>query len=221
MAYVRSKNRALTFYTSGRFGQSLEGLQDIAGQALSRFDTAVERAVIGLKRRASPAVSRAVRENYNIGRGHLADAFRIEEGTRRKNGDLSGYIAIWASTRQLPLAYFGGRWGGRNTTGATAEIARGSRKTYTSAFMAPGRIRGKAQDLIYTRIKGRKTIQKYGRYKGRMRESIRAMRGPSPFEMLSGVDGYTASIRTRDALLSEMRDFYINELRRQFALRNK
>lgn len=221
MARVRSRNRALTFYTSGRYGKSLEGLQDIAGQALSMFDTAVERAVVGLRRRVGPAVNRAVREHYNVKRALLTESFRVQDGSVRKHGNVSGSISVWASTRKLPLVMFGGRWGGRRTAGATAAIVRSQRKTYAGAFIATGRFRGETMPLIFTRIKGEKQIQHRGYHRGKLRESIRALRGPSPFEMISGVGGYTASVNARDQVMEEMRTYYINELRRQFALRNK
>ncbi len=211
------RNSALKFYTSGKAAKSLHGLTDIADNVLSSFDTAVQSATAGLKRRAGPAVSRAVRENYGVTRSTLAQPgmFRVELGSQAK-GD---YLSIWASTRQLPLADFGGRWSGPSSPGATAEIERGQRKTYTGAFMAKGRIRGQERPLIYTRIKGKKSVQKYGRYQGQMREPIRALRGPSPFEMVSGVGGYPAPLRTRQTILAELSAFYVNELHRQFKLK--
>ena len=212
----KHRNRALTFYVNGKTGKSLHGLTDVAGRVLSAFDTAVQRATVGLKRRAGPAVSRAVRENYGIKRTTLSGShmFRIDEGAR-KQGD---YISIWASTRQLPLIDFGGRWSGPGSPGATAEIERGMRKTYTSAFIAPGRIRGQQGPVIYSRLKGKKAVQKYGRYKGQMREPIRVLRGPSPFEMVSGVGGYPATLRTKQTILAELTAFYTTELQRQFKL---
>ena len=59
---------------------------------------------------------------------------------------------------------------------------------------------------------------KYGRYKGKLREPIRQLRGPSPFEMVSGAGGYPAPLRTHRTILAELSAFYINELQRQFKL---
>lgn len=210
------RNSALKFYLNGKAAKSLSGLTDPAGRVLSAFDTAVQRASIGLKRRAGPAVSRAVRENFSIKRNALSgqNLFRIEEGTSSK-GD---YLSIWASTRKLSLIEFDGRWGGPKTPGATASIEKGRPQTYTGAFIAPGHIRGKPRPVIYSRIRGEKKVVKYGRYKGKLREPIRQLRGPSPFEMVSGVGGYPAPLRTHRTILAELSAFYINELQRQFKL---
>ncbi len=217
---ARTKNRrnsAFKFYVNGKAAKSLHGLTDVAGGVLSAFDTAVQRATVGLKRRAGPAVSRAVRENYGLKRTTLSgsEMFRIEEGTLKKGG----YLSIWASTRELPLIYFGGRWSGPGSPGATAEIERGMRKTYTSAFIAPGRIRGQERPVIYTRLKGKKAVQKHGRYKGQTREPIRVLRGPSPFEMVSGVGGYPHTLRTKKTILAELSAFYTPAQQRQFKLK--
>ena len=57
---VSRRNSALKFYVNGRRAKDLHGLTGVAGRVLSSFDTAVTRAVVGLKRRAGPAASRAV-----------------------------------------------------------------------------------------------------------------------------------------------------------------
>lgn len=213
----KRRNTALKFYTNGRAAKSLHGLTDLADKVLSAFDSAVQRATVGLHRRAGPAVSRAVRENYGLKRSTLAapGMFRVEQNTSSK-GD---YLSIWASTRGLPLVDFGGRWGGLGSAGATAEIERGQRQIYHGAFMAKGRIRGQEQSLIYRRIKGKKRLQTYGYHKGKTREPIRALRGPSPFEMVSGVGGYPATLRTKQTILAELTAFYTTELQRQFKLK--
>lgn len=217
MARSSRRNSALKFYTSGKAAKSLHGLTSLAGSVLSSFDTAVQRATVGLKRRAGPAVSRAVRENYGVNRSTLAQPgmFRIEQGS----GPKGNYLAIWASTRRLPLVDFSGRWSGPSSTGATAEIERGRRKAYIGAFIAKGRIRGQVRPLIYTRIKGKKVVQKYGYHEGRMRESIHVLRAPGPFEMISGVGGYPVTLNTRRTILAELAAFYTTELQRQFKLK--
>ncbi len=131
-------------------------------------------------------------------------------------GDRDELISIWASTRKFPLMDFGGRWrgparrkSGRFAPGASAEIVRGQRKTYDSAFIAT--------------IQGRRAIRvrsfDSGLQKRAGRGPVHMLRGPSPFEMLSGVGGYPASVAARDATVNELQVFYLGELRRQFKLK--
>jgi hypothetical protein len=199
------RNSALKFFVNGRRAQQLDGLADLAGNALSAYDVAVTRSIVGLKRRAAPAASREVRKNYNVKAGSLRDKFRAETGTAGRRGDRDDYLSIWASTRRITLLDFRGHWSGRKSKGATANIS-GESKTYGSAFIAT--------------VKGRRAIrvrsfESTGRRAGR--GPLRMLYGPSPFEMLSGLD-HQPSIVTRRAVLSELRVFYTTELRRQWRM---
>lgn len=205
------RNSALKFYISGRQAQSLHGLADLAGGVLSAFDTAVIRATAGVKRRALPAAKRAVREHYGVKASALADKYRLETGTSRRRGEgASGFVSIWASTRQISLIDFNGRWGGIRTKGAVAQIEKGKSKVYDSAFIAV--------------IQGRKAIRVRTRdaalQKRVPRGPVRILRGPSPFEMLSGLD-HRGSRAARDRVLAELTAFYSGEFRRQFTLSRK
>jgi hypothetical protein len=202
------KNNALTFFVNGRRAKSLHGITDAAGDVLSRYDVAVTRAVVGLKRRASPAASRAVRAHYGVRAGALTGRFKTEDMTRGRGADKDDAISLWASTRRLPLLDFGGRWSGRRSPGATAEIERGRRTTYDSAFRAT--VLGK--DAI--------RVREFESSRGRRapRGPLQMLRGPSPFEMVSNVSGTRPSARVRESVLAELTTFYIAELRRQFAL---
>lgn len=203
---ARNRNRALSFFVNGRRAQELSGLADPVGKVLSRYDVAVTRATIGLKRRALPSASRAIRAHYNIKAGSLSGKFRIEEFSRGRGADRDDAIAIWASVRKFPLIEFNGRWGGRKTPGATAAIARGEAKTYESAFIAT--VRGRRSIRV-------RSFESTGRRAGR--GPLRMLRGPSPFEMLSGLDHEPARAVHR-AVVDELRVFYTAELRRQFQL---
>ena len=205
---VSRRNSALQFYLTGRRAQDLHGLTDLAGNLLDSFDIAVVRAKAGLVRRAAPAASRNVRQEYNVRAGTLRDAFRVEEGVRGRRGDRDEVLSIWASTRQIPLMEFSGRWRGRRSAGATAEIVRGQRKTYDSAFIAT--VQGRRA------IRARSFDSASGRRHGR--GPLRMLRGPSPFEMLSGVGGVQASMDARERTVSELTTWYAGELRRQFRL---
>jgi hypothetical protein len=200
------RNSAIKFYVNGRRAQRLDGLSDLAGNALSAYDTAVTRATVGLQRRALPLVSRSVRQSYNIKAGALSGKYRVETGTAGRRGERSDFISIWASARKIPLTDFGGRWAGRRSAGATAAIERGGTKTYEGAFIAT--------------VKGRRAIRvRQFESTGRRapRGPLRMLRGPSPFEMLAGTD-HDASQSTKRAVMSELRVFYSTELRRQFKL---
>lgn len=203
---ARGRNSALQYYVNGRRAQTLHGLADALGNPLDAFDTAVGRAIVGLKRRALPAVSRAVRDNYNVKASELAAKYRVEMGLKGRRGDRDEVLSIWASTRGISLIHFSGRWRGRRSAGATAAIAKGGAKTYEGAFIAT--------------VQGRRAIRvRQFESTGRRapRGPLRMLRGPSPFEMLSGLD-HRPSLATKDAVLLELTTFYTGELRRQFRL---
>ena len=203
---ANGRNSALQYYVNGRRAQSLHGLADAVGNPLDAYDTAVVRAIIGIKRRALPAVSRAVRANYNVKAGELTGKYRVEMGLKGRRGDRDEVLSIWASTRGISLIHFGGRWRGRRSPGATAAIAKSGAKTYDGAFIAT--------------VQGRRAIRvRQFESTGRRapRGPLRMLRGPSPFEMLSGLD-HRPSLATKDAVLLELTTFYTGELRRQFRL---
>jgi hypothetical protein len=202
------RNSGLKFYLNGRRANDLHGLTGAAGNLLSAFDFATSRAAAGVKRRAGPATSRAVRAHYNLKAGDLVGKFRIESGLRGRRNDRDEFISVWASTRQLPLLAFGGRWSGRNSVGATAAITPGQGKAYDGAFIAT--------------VRGRRAIRvrKFDTSRGRRfaRGPVQMLRGPSPFEMLSGLD-QAPSRAVHAQVLSELTTFYSAELRRQWNLK--
>lgn len=206
MSGVRSRNRAFSITYNGKRANSFYGLADRVGQAVSRFGTAESRAKSSLKRRVQPAASRLVREHYNVTAAKLRGGMRLAEGTHR-DGD---YLALWASSRRLSLIDFGGRWGGRRTPGATAEVVRGQRRTFPGTFIAT--------------VKGRKAIRARTFQDGRRapRGPLTMYRGPSIFEMLSPSETpgsyQQASLKIRRDLITQLTDFYVAELRRQFKL---
>jgi hypothetical protein len=204
---VSRRNSALQYYVNGRRAKDLHGLTDLAGNILSSYDDAVTKAVSGLKRRALPAASRAVRSNYGIKARELSGKFRVETGIKGGRGDRSDYLSIWASTRRIPLLAFAGRWGGRRSKGAMASIMKSDRKVYDSSFIAT--IRGRT--AIRVRSFNGGTGKRYGR------GPVRMLYGPSAFEMLSGLD-HAPSLASQKAVLEELTGFYSAELRRQFSL---
>jgi hypothetical protein len=204
MANVRSGNRALRFTVNGKGAADLSDLAGIPDRILSRFNTAVQRATVGVKRRAGPAASRELRAGYNIRAGALRGKIEARE-SRSRFGDT---IELWATARRTSLIEFGGKWRGPNSPGATAAIARGSSQTYKGAFIAT--IQGRR--AVRVRSFNSATGRRFGR------GPVRILRGPSVFEMLSGIDGNGPSIKVGRNVLAELTEFYVAELRRQYAL---
>lgn len=202
-------NNVLKFYVSGRRAKGLHGLSDLAGNTLNRYDLSVQRAFVGLQRRAGAAASQEVRGSYNVRASALRGRYRVETGAQGYRTGKRGrddFLAIWASTRQISLLEFGGRWVGRKSAGATASIGVGESKTYDGAFIAT--------------IKGRKAIRvrswDSAKQKRHGRGPVRILRGPSPFEMLSGADGNARALTTRRRLIDRFHTYYSTELRRQW-----
>lgn len=205
------RRAALKYFVNGRRARDLHGLTDLAGDVLTAFDTATGRAFADLRRRAAPAASRAARQRYNVKARALSGKFRIVTGSR---GHYTGertrddFLGIWASTARISLIEFQGRWRGRRSAGATATIEAGAgAKTYAGAFIAT--------------VQGRRAIRVRSIDRGTGRRAargpLRMLRGPSPWEMLAGVDG--ASRAVRDQVLKELHTAYTTELGRQWRLK--
>lgn len=218
---ARERNSAVKFYTSGKIAKDLHGVTDSVNGVLKAWDTAAQRAVSNLRRRAVPAGVRAVRENYNVKASTVRSRVRLEGGTRRpKRADRSDFISIWASTRRLPLLEFAGRWGGPRTKGARAQVVRGQSKVYAGAFIAGVGWRGVSGRAVKADTVSRGIfVRSYdsGRGKRVGRGPLQMLRGPSVFEMLSGLN-HAPARRSRDAVLEELTTYYRSELRRQWAL---
>jgi len=216
-ALSHRRNSALKLFVNGRAADNLYGLSKRIGDRVSRYSQAAQRAQSSLARRVQPVAKREIRKVYGIKASTLNGRLALYNGLRRK-GD---YIALQASTRRLPLASFGGTWGGRSTPGATASVLVGQRKTYTSAFVARVGWRGASggslkDDTASTAIYVRQ-LQPTGRRVGR--GPLRRLYGPSVFEMLSpGTHANQAALRVRGAVLSELETYYVGELARQIAL---
>ncbi len=85
--------------------------------------------------------------------------------------------------------------------------------------MAAGRYMGRALDLIYKRVRGSRVVQKYGRYKGQVREKIVALKGPSSYDMLIMIERGTARGKSGAGdYHRQLRGYFVSELRRLLAL---
>jgi len=207
LAAKRKSSFSITFYTQGNRANKQTGLADAAGRILKRNDVARQRAAVSTQRKAATIVSRAIRKVYAIPAQLLTG--------RVKGVATPDTIRIFASRRRFYLAEFNAQWNGRGSAGVTASILVGSSQLYKGAFMAPGRIRGQAGTLVYTRSQ-EKVIQAYGSHKGKFRQTPIANRGPSTFEMT--VDPRISG--TTNAALTDLADYFILEYRRNFRNQN-
>lgn len=163
------------------------------------------RANVSVRRRFEPAAKKAVRAVYNVRVKDLTGRFTVNTG-QDQNGE---FLALNASTRKLPLVGFGGRWGGRKTPGATADIQMGKRKVYASAFIA--RIGG--QRRIVVRQFSRDATAPSGRDG---RRKLRTLTGASALQMVMG-EGQVIAAK----LAREMNQYRSSELVRQLWLARK
>lgn len=192
------------FYTSGKRADNAYGLFDEVGRIVRRTDKAVGRARASTARRGVSFTRRAVLDQFNIRSGQLTGKLRVVT-----TGDT---IRVFASERPISLIHFGGRWSGRKTTGATAEIERGKRETYPGAFIST--IQGR-RAIRVRKKRGSKRVH---------RGPVQMLHGPSPREMVNGTrrDAETGSPvgrypgNLREITTQRLADYYITELRRQY-----
>lgn len=206
---VRSR-QVVKFYTSGkRFAQQF-GLPDYVRGIVTRYDTAKSEAVAVVSEQAAARAQAMLLANYTIPESELAG--------RLRTANTRDAFRLFASSLRFPLSLFKGSWAGPGSAGATAEIVKGRQKTYAHAFISPGRFRGRTIPMIYTRIGG-KTRMKHGRYTGQLREPIKALRGPSTYQMVIGTDqgGTEKYVPLREPLSKELRDLYLAEVARRYA----
>lgn len=135
------------------------------------------RALVSVRRKAQPIAKRVVRQIYGLKPSALSDAFDAASGIEGGQA----YVAIRARVAPVSLVHFGGRWSKRSS-GATAEIMRGQRKTYASAFIARMPNGGRH---IFARapLAGGKRAP---------RLPLRRLHGPSAYAMVQGEGGETA-----------------------------
>lgn len=209
------RNSSARIYVNGKAADGLYGLAKRVGNTVSRYSQASQRAQASLARKVQPTAKAEIRKVYNVKASDLASRIRLETGSRRK----SDYVSLWAGTRKLSLIAFGGRWGGTRTTGATASILNGQRKTYAHAFIAQVGWRGtsgkavKADTLargIYVRSTGPN-----GRPVGR--GPLKRLYGPSVFDMIATSPKAHSADTVRNAIVPQLESYYVSELARQVA----
>lgn len=195
---VRADNAAAI----DRIRARLQGVSEAQLQRASR------RAIITTRRRFEPAAKRAITAEYNVRKGDLSGQFEV----RTFEAEGGEALELAASTRKLPLLGFGAKWrgkarvGGKWTQGASAEVQRGQRREYKSAFIRS--IGGKR--YVLSRQFSRDGQTASGRHP---REKLRRLMGPSPAQMTRGV-GDSVSRRITDEMVGVLRI----ELRRQIKM---
>lgn len=133
------------------------------GKTNAQIATLKGRALTDLRRRLKVQAAQIIHEPINRSRAKVSAQVRVSAG--------SNYVAVTAGGKRPPLKEFGGRWAGRKSPGATAQIYRdGSRQTFQGAFIL-GR-----KGQIVTRVT---------RGSGRVpRGPVRLLTGPSPADVL-------------------------------------
>lgn len=192
--YVRAYNRDAIAAVRAHLGQFSE----------EKLQRAADRAIASVGRKVQPEAKRDIRLRYGIRASALNNKFRAVQGKSR-GGD--PYVGVWASSRQIGLLEFQGRWRGRESAGAEAQIKLGNRKTYKHAFTA--RVQGKEAIRVRAFVSG-SSGKRHGR------GPMRMLRGPSPFEMLLGED-----MRNGQVVASKLTTFFSSEIRRQIELLRK
>lgn len=181
----------------------------LEGYSPRQLEQAGSRTLAGARRRFEPAAKRVIRGSYSVKPSELSGKFRVLTGA-----DTDGeFIALQADTRATPLIQFGGRWGGRAringrwAQAASAQIRRGGRKIYLSAFIAT--INGTRRMVV-------RQLLRDGGGKRDPRNRLRSLTGPSPYQMLEGDQDANAR-----AVADEVNAFIARELPRQLRLLRK
>lgn len=202
---ARSTGTGLVSGNRASIARLLAQLDGVSPEAIAKADT---RALASVRRRMEPVTKRVIRQAYNVKAGELSGKFRL-----RQSGDA---LELYATTAGVPLDAFGGRWRGpaRRKSGqfappATAEILRGNRKSYPSAFMAT--INGTRG--IYVRQYSRDARSASGRDP---RNKLRRLRGPSVFQMTQGLGDVNAAL-----IVNELNTYRASEIARQLQLARK
>lgn len=225
---TRSRNRqgrALLAYVNGKRADFTHGMADRVGRSVRAVESAARKTVASTRRRAGPIASRDIRAAYNLRAGDLRGRV-IAESTRSS-------VSVYAHRRRIPLvdfserSDFAARWGGARTPGASVEIIRGQREVLPSTFIrrgggqGSGRLAGGGRLIVFQRW-GHARTQQYGRYKGTVRQPIRALYGPSLHDMIHGriphpitrAPGWRSGPRLREKITEQVVGFAAAEYRR-------
>jgi len=200
------KGQALKFFTNGKRADDRYALFEQVGRIVKQTDVAARRAQASTARRAVSFSRAEVLQNFNVRSAQLSGRYRVVQ--------TGSSIRLFASERRISLIAFGGRWAGKNSPGATAEIERGSRVTYTGSFVRT--IQGNRAIRVRA-SRGAKRVH---------RGPVTMLYGPSPRDMITGArtDPETRNPTGRyagdvgDKIIRRLVVFHVSELRRLYAL---
>jgi len=150
--------------------QAAQGLSDVP----SRILRAQQRALATLRKRLPVQARRDIQAEYNL------KARRIAQGLRLRNA--SDGLVLVGSARGINALQFGATWS-RRMKGARFTIKRGGdRSPHEGAFIGTGL---NNNPLVFVRDlrRGKHRVTE-GRNKGRMKEYLTAVYGPSVGQML-------------------------------------
>lgn len=148
---------------------ALAGTRNLAALR-SQLPWIQKRAIQTLTRRLPVQARRDIQGEYNIRAGRVTKDLSV--GVTRERVRLIGH---W---RGIGLNQYGAR---QTRRGVTASIFRGQRRLYAGSFMA--RLLG--GNLQAVERSGEPRVMKAGRYKGKRRQPIATLYGPTVAQMLA------------------------------------
>jgi hypothetical protein len=182
-------------------------------RGFSRLSESLQRQVVQrtqatLRRRMLPLLKEHVRGDFNIGARVLASNLIVAV-----QGDA---VIAYGDRRRIGLEQFGGRYAGRRSAGATAQIARDdARSTYGSAFIIKGRRAIWARKLVHG---GRVLSGTLTRGARAGRFPIVRLHGPSAVQMALGDPRYQVGLSPADRTAIAIEAVFTAEVDRQVAV---
>lgn len=108
--------------------RSIKGaFRKVRGAMLKAEQMAMNKTVTATRGK----VADYIRKVYNIKKKDLTKISRVKKMGRKEHS-----VKILFDEKPIALSKFGGKWRGRKSSGATASIKKGQRKTYAGTFMA-------------------------------------------------------------------------------------
>ena len=103
----------------------------LAQLAETARERVVTRSIATMRRKLLTEARRAISAEYGIGVQAIGNRMTAEVSPNS--------LSIYGTAGSLPLSWFGGKYSGRMSLGATASVLRGETKLYRSSFIVKGR----------------------------------------------------------------------------------
>lgn len=212
MAKQNRKMQTLRIFTNGSRADNAYGLSDEVGRIIKRTDRAKQRAEASTARRGASIANRAIRAEFNIPLKEISRKIYM-----KSTGDA---LRLYAWNRPISLLAFGGKWKGRRSAGASAQVLRGgSAETFGGSFIIES-MKAKASLKRAIRVRSMRGGKRAGR------GPLVMLYGPSPRDMITGrrKDAETGTpvgqwgTHVREVVTSEVIAYYISELKRLYAV---